>query len=138
MCSDYEQLLAGLLQLRLKFHTNPAYQYIVLDEVEEPWRVLQFAYHCLTDDVHKYENASKGLRSNGDIVFKSVRQRGSALRYASYELRSNEEFVAECLYALSKENKTQHIKDMWHVVNIEIKEKYNDEWQPLMANYYVK
>jgi len=80
--------------------------------------------------------ADESLKKNEKIVLEAVKQDGYALGYASEELRSNEEFVAECIYELYKENKKNNIEKMWTSVNKEIKEKYGNEWETIMASYY--
>jgi len=80
--------------------------------------------------------ASEKLRANENIVLEAVKQNGYAIEYASEELRGNETFIAECLYNLYNLKKLQDINCVWRYVSEEIKEKYENQWEPLMASYY--
>jgi len=82
------------------------------------------------------EYASLKLRANENIVLEAVKRHGMALKFASEKLRGNETFIAECLYELYNLNKLEHIKCMWEYVSEGIKEKYENQWEVLMASYY--
>jgi hypothetical protein len=80
--------------------------------------------------------AAPELKSNENIVMAAVLECSCSFVFASDELKCNEEFVAKCLYALYTQNKIENIPFLWMKVDKEIKDKFNNQWQPLMASYY--
>ena len=123
---DYDQVLEAVKRsgcaLQFASEELKANETIVLEAVKQNRWALGYA--------------SKELRANETIVMEAVKQYGSLLECASEKLRGNETFIAECLYELYNLNKLQEIKKFWEYVLEEIKEKYENQWEPLIASYY--
>ena len=83
--------------------------------------------------------ADESLKKDKEVVWAAVKHFGYALQYASEELRVNEEFIAECLKERWYQHKNKNtMYDVWDQVPREIQEKYDNQWEILMASYIIK
>jgi hypothetical protein len=80
--------------------------------------------------------AAPELKSNKNIVLEAVREYPRSFQFASDKLRSDEKFVANCMYELYKQNQKERIPELWRAVGKEVKQKYNNVWETLIASHY--